>query len=311
MSRKSFLISIVFLGTTSIYANVVPPKVVIVKDYIRGTWGEPIFIDGMEIIEKSNLRIDMDVRYYEFSRYWDKAGNGRKLEKIDYSRFTGFFGVDFGAGENVEIGARIPFLWIEGMRDLGSRIIEAENMGIGDLHLRLRVDPFGGKSKLGRIFWGAGVKLPTGEADTTKDLPTGTGSVDFSLLGYGSCDLKFLQLYFDLGYVITGKTKDPFRGEENLGDVFFYDLILARSITPSISGIVELNGYAVNPSENEEGSKTDDGQSKFTVAPLVLFSIPGVNLKVEAGFSYDLFGRNSLCGMTPLLRMKISRELRL
>lgn len=310
MSKQLFLLPFLLLlvFATCTYADPIPvfppfPPPFPVKDYIRGTIGEPLFVGNTHLAGRHDLRITNELRYCEYSAYWDTAGRRQDLDAYDYSRFANFLSIDFGLTENVEIGARIPFVG----RSLKHRDGAASNKGIGDLLLRVRADPFGKSSEAIRIALGAGIKIPTGEYDIDEELPTGTGSTDFSFMAYGSCDLKVIELYADMGYVVTGKTEFNRYIDQNLGDVFSYDIALVRAFAPFVSCIVEVNGYTITSSETDEGWKTDDGQHRFTVCPRLASSIPGINLKIEGGFSYDLFGSSALRGATPLLRMKVER----
>ncbi|KPL19356.1 MAG: hypothetical protein AMJ92_03475 [candidate division Zixibacteria bacterium SM23_81] len=256
-----------------------------------------------------------------------------------------FLEMNYGLTANVEIGLRAPFIWrkLEGPRPVG----KLDNKRFGDLLLRLRADPFGSLAGPIRISLGAGIKLPTGDHrlrsfDTNEgyyiyypgdwlphrylnayeELPTGTGSTDFAFIAYmayDSADLKSLKIYANFGYVATGKTEAAYRhyytyeigfGDLYLGDVYSYDIALVRAFSPSVSAVLEFNGYSITASKSEEGWKTDDGQHRFTVSPGIAIFIPTANLKIESGFSRGLFGKDALLGTIPFLRVKTSTKLR-
>ena len=332
--------------SSSVRADLIPaPSPFPVGDYIRGTYGEPLGIGDVKLTAKGTLRITNELQYCDYNSYWNSMGTKRDLEPYDYSRLAHFIEIDFGLTENVEIGARIPFIWrkLEGPWPVG----KLDNERFGDLLLRLRANPFGSLAGPIQISLGAGIKLPTGDhrlrsydpnegyyiyypgdwlptryLNAYEELPTGTGSTDFSFMAYmahDSSDLKNLKIYANFGYVVTGKTKAEYHhfytyervfGNLDLGDVYSYDIAFVRAFSPCVSGVLEFNGYSITASKSEDGWKTDDGQHRFTVSPGIAISIPSANLKIEWGFSQGLFGENALQGTIPFLRVKTSRKLR-
>lgn len=306
MNKKLLLLQLALfvLSHAYSYADPVPSPLLPVSDYIRGTAGEPLFVDEMHLAGKFALRVENELRYCGYTAYWDTAGEKQDLDAIEYSRLTEFLSVDFGVADNVEIGARIPFVWMRAEERL-----TASNWGIGDLLLRVRAGALSEGSGPIRMTLGAGVKFPSGE--DSGDLRTGTGSVDFPFMVYCSWDLGVLELHADMGYVITGAAKDRFNMDHNVGDVFLYDIALAREVVPPVSCAVEFNGYNVGTSRNDEGFKTDNPQHRFTISPGIRVSIPGIDVDIDGGFSRDLFGSNALYGTTPLLRMKVKGQVKL
>jgi hypothetical protein len=45
------------------------------------------------------------------------------------------------------------------------------------------------------------------------------------------------------------------------------------------------------------------------MSPGLIFKVPVVNVSLEGGFTYDLFGNNALAGITPLFRLRLSELL--
>lgn len=317
-----------------------------VEDYIPGIYGEPLGIGDVELTAKGTLRITSELRYGNYNWYLDSSGAKRELEPYDYSRLAYFLEMDIGLTEHVEIGLRVPFIWrkLQGPRPVG----KLDNKRFGDLLLRLRANPFGSSAGPIGISLGAGIKLPTGDhrlrsdyhineayyvyysgdvlptryLNPYEDLPTGTGSTDLAFmayLAYDNSDLRSLKIYANFGYVVTGKTEAAYRhyytyeigfGDLYLGDVYSYDIALVRAFSPSISGVLEFNGYSITASKSEEGWKTDGGEHRFEVSPGIAISISRFNLNIEGGFSWGLFGANALQGTIPFLRVKTSTKLR-
>ncbi len=219
---------------------------------------------------------------------------------------------NFGITDKVEIGTRLPLIWRKGdISNIQQVIDEVKNVGLGDLLLKVKVDPLGRESTPLRLAITAGFKLSTGEYEPDVDLPLGSGTTDISLMGSLSYDLSSLRIDGDVGYVITGTSE--VRGEQgaptdrNLGDVFFYDFAVVQEIAPRISWIVEFNGHQVFDSELEGGLSVDDGQNRFSISPGLIIKIPVVNVSIEGGLTYDLFGNNSLAGITPLFRARLGK----
>lgn len=306
---SSFLVLFAILSATAVPADPLPgpPTTTFpVTDYIRGTYGELLHFDNVQVAGKHALRIVNEFRYGQYSTYWDTAGRRQKLDPYEYSRSVNFLGVDYGIGEHLEIGARIPFV----TRDLkGEGDDTASKQGLGDLLLRVRVRASGLQKTGLQVTLGAGMKIPTGENEGGDELATGSGSTDLCLMVYGFYDLNLFQLHADMGYVVTGQAgyydiDGRKLGDQNLGDVFSYDLALVRPLSSLLSGMVELNGYSLASSKDQEGDKLDQGQHRLTLAPGIAIAFPRLNLQIEGGVSHDLFGSNALRGTSPFLRFR-------
>jgi len=323
MARQILLLPFLLFmfGAAYIYANPYPPPP-LDSDYLRGTFGEPLSIDDAYVLEKFDFRVENEFRYSEYTGFWDEAGRKQDLRDwlyVDYSRrVVNFLSIDFGFSDNVAIGARIPYLWVNLNQNLdwAEEISRFSNDGIGDFLLRVKVNPLGVigvNSGPARVALSAGVKFPSGEYQEWY-LPTGSGSVDFSFMGYAGSDLRIFELHAGLGYVVTGKNKY----NESLGDIFFYDIAITRALASHLSWVVEFSGHTITATKNWNGLKfndgrlkINDGQDRFTVSPGIRVTIPSANLKIGGGFSYDLFGMNAFRRSGPFLRMSLNRRLKL
>ncbi len=98
------------------------------------------------------------------------------------------------------------------------------------------------------------------------------------------------------------------REGKDLGDAMTGDLIVAKTFNPHVIGFLELNGYGVMSPEQKRGLGINE--YRFTLSPGVeLSSFFAPHLKFRVGFSYDIFGRNALYGVSPLLTIQMSRRL--
>jgi hypothetical protein len=301
MARQVLILPSIILLLSATHLSANPYRVPSLEDYLRGTFGEPLSIEDAYVLEKSNFRVENEFRYSEYTGFWDETGQKQDLRDwlyVDYStRVVNFLSLDFGLSDNVAIGARIPFLWMNLRENLpwSEETRTFSNSGMGDVLLRVKVNPLGAYSAPARIALSAGVKLPSYEET---HLQRGSGKVDFSLMGYAGSNLRAFELHAGLGYVVTGKTEY----NVNPANILFYDIFLTGPFTAHSTWGIQFNGYTTRLTETED----DQDQDRFTVSPEIAITVPTANLKIGGGFSYDLFGMNAFRRSGPFLRMSVN-----
>lgn len=303
-------LSVLLLAITQFaQANIPPNYRLPANDYIRGTWSEPLFTHEATVGGRLNLRIQNEWRFCEYRTYWDSWGNRKDFEDISYSRLTGFFGIDLGLTDHLDIGGRIPYLRMHFEReDWFGYDLTVSSAGVGDLLLRFRVSPFGSQNRPIRMTLCAGVKCPTGDFQRD-NFPTGTGSWDFPFVLYGTWNQGVLEVDADIGYVVTGRTEHPINWSLNYGDVVFFDVAVVRRLATPVSAVVELSGYSATSPRTGGGLEVTPGQYRLTASPGIILTLPGANVGIEGAVSYDLLGRNALGGVAPVLRLMVNRQL--
>jgi hypothetical protein len=313
MKKLIFILPIILLVLNLFtFVDPVAAQTANVNDYVRGTYGELLFYDEIRPVGRYNLMLDNELRYTDYSKRWDDSGNKEDLEADDYKRFIYLLDANFGITDKVEIGTRLPLIWrkTRDFSDLKQVFEEFKKVGIGDLLLKVKIDPLGRESTPLRLAITAGFKLSTGEYESDLKLPLGSGTTDISLMGSMSYDLSSLRIDGDVGYVITGTSAlrvNEVNVDRNLGDVFFYDFAVVQEIVSRISWIVEFNGHQVFDSELDGGQVLNDGQNRFSMSPGIIIKVPVVDISLEGGFTYDLLGNNALAGITPLFRMRLGK----
>jgi hypothetical protein len=339
----TFCLTIFLRSPVHVAADPIPiPQPFPVDDFLRGTYGEPLFYDHARAVSKGSFHLWNEFRYGKYQRYWDSSGDREDLDPYEYSRAAFLIGCDVGLGKNTTAGIRFPFIWRDLQNsDLGYKDLSSQSFG--DLLIRGTTKIFESISIPIYCSAGAGVKFPTGEyhplrprgysdyyiyipdegreaiteqvyVNGYEDLPTGTGSTDFSFFVYLGSNNKTVDLFADLGYVLTGTAEyydllDYEMKKKSLGDVFAYDLSVGRELADNFSLMMEINGYSIGALKDADGDVIIDRSYRLSLAPGMVVGIPRTRLAIEAGLSHDLIGKNTLQGTGLLLRLRLGRFL--
>jgi len=157
------------------------------------------------------------------------------------------------------------------------------------------------------ISFSSGIKLPVGYYKYEEDkLPLGTGSYDIPLIINTDFQFKNFQLFFDTGYIFTGKSEGlypPYNVGEKFenGDEIFCDVALTKAFK-LITMKLETNFYYVFNS-TPESPEWADSQSKLSIVPGIIIPLFIKNLKLDLSYSFDIFGKHTFSGSSPVIRV--------
>lgn len=292
------IITVLFFSILSIiHANPISWPYLLADDYFRGTAGERLFF-GIHGLKKGSLFINNDFRYYNFTSYWDD--NYHKHEFDEYSRTINIFSLNYMLFERMQVSVRIPLVKVKNFN--------LSNSGLSDIFFGFSYRVTELIDDRLQISFSTGIKIPTGYYEYEEDkIPIGTGSFDVPIIL--NADLFFDDFIgsMDAGYIIIGNSKilHP-QYDKNItihnGDEFFIDLTVIRKLNDNIALKFESNYYDVFRS-TYRGYDYDWGQSKLSIAPGIIFSTLTDKLKFDVGISYDITGKNTYSGFSPVLRI--------
>lgn len=132
----------------------------------------------------------------------------------------------YGLGEKWDIGAEIPYQYIE--------VTEGDDIdGISDIVLSSKYRLFDKAEGLPALALSFSIKSKTGDED--KGLST--GELDYTINGILTKELDKISTHLNLGYTYVGKPKG-----ENHDDVFSYALALEYTFNDKLNLVGELTG---------------------------------------------------------------------
>ena len=266
-------------------------------DYYRATAGERLFF-CFPPEKEGTFFIHNDFRYYNFKHYW----RGSKKSNLEgYSRFINITSVNYVATNEMILFLRVPYLNVKKKLDYSPDIKKA---GFSDIFFGFsyKYAQFGNNN----IFLTTGIKLPTGENDfDAQTIPIGTGSLDVPMIVNYNFSYKKMNCFFDLGYIITGKSEiiypSAYKGKrQDNGDEIFADFAIVHK-EDVLSLIFEMNYFYIFDSPDK--LYFSDEKYKFSLSPGFILSTRKENFKFQFGYSFDITGRNIYGGHSPVFRV--------
>lgn len=278
------------------YSNPISWPYLPANDYFRGTAGERLFFSFAKY-NKGSFWINNDFRYYRFNNYWEQT-TGDKLECDTYSRLINIFSVGYVPIDKIQLSIRIPYVSL-----LSQNL---SNAGLSDIFIGFSYQMFEFNEK-DNISFSSGIKIPIGYYKYNKNkLPLGTGSYDIPFIINSNFQKRSFQLFLDAGYILIGKSEGIYPSYNvgkkfNNGDEIFFDIVLAK-MTRIATLKVESNYYYVFSSYPDLGDWSDS-QSKLSVSPGIIFSLPITNFYLELSYTIDLLGKYTFSGSSPVIRI--------
>ncbi len=289
------LVLLAFLFFTNVFSNPMTWPYMPASDYFRGTVGERLYFDFSKK-DKGSFYINDDLRYYHFKYYWDQDEN--KCEYNSYSRLINIFSLGYTPFDKIQFSVRIPYVSLKNQ--------SLSNSGLSDIFIGFSYQLME-ISNRHLISFSSGIKLPVGYYKYEKDkLPLGTGSYDIPLIINTDFQFKNFQLFFDTGYIFTGKSEGlypPYNVGEKFenGDEIFCDVALTKAFQ-LITMKLETNFYYVFNS-TPESPEWADSQSKLSIVPGIIIPLFIKNLQLDLSYSFDIFGKHTFSGSSPVIRV--------
>jgi len=269
-------------------------------DYFRSTAGERIFFYYQKY-QKGSFYIDNDFRFYSSKKYWDESG--KKVGDYKYTRFINIISIKYCPISKTQFSIRVPYVY------LNSKWRSSSNCGLSDIFFGVSYEI--AQYLNNKIYLSSGVKIPVGYYDKydNEKLPLGTGSFDIPFIINSDLNIKNNLIFFDVGYIFIGESEILYSNnvlKRNNGDEIFGDIAIMKEYN-GLGVKFEMNYYYVFDSSISGKPRRNDSHSKFSITPGLIFSPKFKNIKLELGFSYDLAGKNSFSGYSPVIRIHFNK----
>lgn len=227
---------------------------------------EPVFSLGPETIYQGGVGLETEFEY--------ESGDDHHSAFINYE-------ILYGLTKKVSLTLEIP--QVLDVAEAGD-----SDLGIGDLQLRVKYqfykrDFLGGQDKVAAIV---GIKLPTGDDDSSPRL--GTGSTDYLLgLSYGH-ESRSWYWFATLRYLLRGDG-----GRFDLGDRFLYDAAIGyrpwkrEYLQWDFVGLLEMSGQHDSRGDFGGARVKNSGGDTVWLGPTGLLSYR--NLMFKGGVQFPVY----------------------
>ena len=262
-------------------------------DFIRSIIPEMMFTENTALIPASSFKFENNMRYGQYSGYWDDQGVNTKLTVMN-SNFTDFIGIRYGLSPNTEISTQMALYWLGSTLHSGySHTYRREENKIGDILFSIKVNPFLKLIEDERYAVNFGLKLPTGGDDAF--IRSSFDSVDLFAMGCYELLFEKSGASVKAGYTFTsadGDYNDP-------GNVLFFIVEIFSTPKSYSKFLLGLRGYRIAETYYSE-------ISRFSLAPRMILFIPKTSLEIGGGLLLDIHGKNTLHGTTLLLNLNLN-----
>lgn len=305
---KIATISLLVIFSTSVYSNPISFQILPANDYFRATAGEQLMFSNNNY-KKNSIVVNNDLRYFMGTRIISSKGEVNKYN--DYTRLINLFSIGYCPLNGIQFSIRVPYLSL--FYNLGEDR-DYSNKGLSDILVSLTVKLYG-KDDVFNTYFLLGYKFSKGYYQFDQNdlkLVLGTGSNDIPILFRNDFTVGRLEIFFDVGYIIIGKSDGIFYLYEkniDIGDEIFSDLAVIRDLNKSIRLKLELNWYSVfDPSVDIPIYRISPEQKKASICPGILWSpMQDDRILIDLSCSYDFWGRNTILGISPIIRFQYQR----
>ncbi len=300
---RLFLISIL---PGFVFANPMVGALMTVNDYFRGTAGERMIFYSDESAGQS-IQISLDSRYYDFRYGWREGGDTFNFKR--YSRHIDIFSFGCQMSDRFQLEIRVPYVRLNYKHPIEKD--DYSNAGLSDISINGTYRIFYIPEKYSSFFL-TGLKIPTGYYKRDlKDLKLnlGTGSYDIPIALRNDFSNSGLDLFLDIGYIFIGKCDGVsfWQNEKmDIGDEIFSDFVFSGNVYKSIFVKFEMNWFKVfNPDDNVPNTIVYPEQSKLSVTPSIIWKSRNDKIFIEIGCLFDVWGRNTFGGISPVIKIQI------
>jgi hypothetical protein len=294
----TFALFLLFLAKP-VPADPVPDPLFDIWDNINGTAGEPLSSNDIYLADEHKIRVSAEVETFNTSDFYDSTGTKISDSVFNYNRINLPISIEYGIPGLFEVGFRMPFVVRSSHYEYWSN-----TSGWGDFSLRIRKRIYGEKD--GRVYLalGGGIKFPTAkEVDIYDGLPLSYGSLDFFLGAYSIIRTGVIKYPIALTYSHTG------RGQYGapVSEIITYQLGFQTDFGNFVDLHIGLKGYEIT---NEYSTEFDEylpqGISKTSVEGDLVITTLENRVNFSAGLAYDLRGKRSYAGISPVFSMQVN-----
>lgn len=286
-------------------ADPIPGPMPDIWDNIDGTAGEALSPFDFYLAKEHKLRVSAQLDPISTNDFYDSTGALIRDSIGNYYRVNLPITFEYGIPGLFEVGFRVPYI----VRSGGGYWVSSN--GWGDISVRLRRKIYGEENDKVYLALGGGIKFPTsifyfdyfgGHQALSQ------GSLDFFLGAYSVFKTGVIKYPIAITFSHTGRS----RYEDQIGEIITYRADLITELDSFTNLSIGLKGYEII--EENSGKTTTwyytldpaQGISKTSIEADLVFTTLENRVNFSAGIAYDLRGKRSYAGTSPIFSMQVN-----